>query len=87
MTEHKTLRQVLPVFTLTEVCGKDDQGAVKRVLPRKDVLTSEYYYRNIQLSRSEQFNINQMEMVLNPDGSPWAEACLYILSSNYSTNH
>lgn len=78
MTELKVTRQVLPVYKLTEICSKDDEGAVKRVIPAKSASRTEYYYRTVKLSETDLFSINQMEMVLDPDGSPWPEACLYI---------
>lgn len=80
MTEPKVTRQVLPVYTLTEICSKNDEGAVKRIISAKSASHTEYYYRTVKLSESDLFGINQMEMVLDPDGSPWAEACLYIFS-------
>ncbi|UTV97927.1 hypothetical protein KDW99_11520 [Marinomonas rhizomae] len=80
MREQKITRQVIPVYTLTEICNRDDQNAVKRLIPIKSASNTEYYFRTLKLSKTESFSVNQMEMVLDPDGSPWAEACLYILS-------
>ncbi len=80
MSELKVSRQVLPVFTLTEICSVEDEDAVKRVIPVKSTSRTEYYYRTVKLSKKDLFRVNQMEMVIDPDGTPWTEACLYILS-------
>ncbi|WP_444997900.1 hypothetical protein [Aliikangiella sp. IMCC44359] len=80
MFKRKVVREVLPVFSLTEVCSEDDEGAIKRIIPGEKSQRSKYYYRKVILDESEQFNVNQMEMILDPDGSPWIEACLYLLS-------
>lgn len=84
---NKAKRVVLPVFSLTETCELESAGSLKRRLPNNK---SGYYYRPVSAECNVPFNVNNMEMVLNPDGSPWPDACLYLLSrmeDNYDSRH
>jgi len=71
-----SLNVTLPVFTLTQTCSEETLGATKREIPEKDVI---YYYRSVNDDYGVCCSFNGAEMVLCRDGSPWVDACLYLL--------
>lgn len=71
----------LPVFVRSEICEKDEDYAVSRVIKQglaRNPIT--YYHKPFTDSHTGlHCNYNLFPIVLNDDGSPWALACLYIL--------
>jgi hypothetical protein len=77
----------LPVFTLTEICSKEDCNAVNSMDSGSKL---EYYSKPIVNHYGENMSFNSVELVLCGDGSPWVDACLYLLekiTDNYSERH
>ncbi|MEW8646711.1 MAG: hypothetical protein AB2563_11485 [Candidatus Thiodiazotropha endolucinida] len=77
---------LLPVFTLTTTCKESDPGVIKITIPGSSNRPQHTYhsrpvrrptYRTEEL---DTYSYNRIPIVLNGDGSPWAEASLYILS-------
>ncbi|MEW8052018.1 MAG: hypothetical protein AB2784_08295 [Candidatus Thiodiazotropha endolucinida] len=86
---------LLPVFTLTTTCKKSDPGAILITIPGSSN-RPQYTYHSRPVIRPtyrtnelDTYSYNRIPIVLNGDGSPWAEANLYILSrleSNITPN-
>lgn len=83
LTVHKG---ILPTFTLTEVCQKDELGFVARKIPATSIVAPcVYYYRHIHRhvvsgKGRDSYSYNLMPVVLNKNGVPWEAATIYILS-------
>lgn len=78
-TTSKPYRVVLPVFTLTSTCEPEEPGALRRELNPDSEAPYVYYYKAVD-SKEQRYSYNLFPVVLSGDGSPWAEANLYILS-------
>jgi len=84
---------ILPVFELTEICNETDLNAQYREIISGNPSTG-YYYRPVEdnfpsTKYRERYRWNQFPVVLNADGSPWEEACLFLLDlieSNHNPN-
>jgi integrase len=74
MKEKSAVKLTLPVFTLTETCSKDDNGALYR-----GVVRAEYYYKPVNTEYGLPMSFNGVDMVICRDGSPWIDACLFLL--------
>lgn len=77
--EAKARRLALPSFTLTQTCGVNDPGAIKRIIPTSNGEVT-YYYRQISVPVVGSYSYNNFQIVVDHRGAPWREACLYILS-------
>jgi len=77
MEFNRARRLTLPVLSLTEMCDQGDAGAIPRDIPLFD---ERYYYKPLLHDNDEPLNFNQIDMVLSRDGSPWVDACLFMLA-------
>ncbi len=68
-------RVILPTFLLTEVCDKHDDGAISQTIPTTSSTNVTTYY-----TKTVGDGYNRLPVVLQGNGAPWQEACLYILS-------
>ncbi len=79
----KSLRVTLPVFSLTKTCDPSENGAIKRVIPfGKSCKNNSIYYFKITQNDDDDnnFQVNNLDVVTNSDGSLWIEASLFLLS-------
>lgn len=77
---------IIPAFILTEVCCEHDSGAllrqVKTTAPASDY---SYHFRPVIRGcefedKEDGYKYNLLPIIINGDGIPWKEACLYIFS-------
>jgi len=74
-------RIALPVFTLTETCKKNSPRAARReVQAGNQCPVQEYFYRPVAARGENLGSYNNLQIVVDGNGAPWREACLYILS-------
>lgn len=71
-------RVSIPAFTLTNTCESNEDGATARRI-ESNIGSAHYYYRSTHKGHAQTVNINQMQLVVRKDGSPWAIACTYLL--------
>jgi integrase len=74
MKEKSAVKVTLPVFTLTETCSKGCNNAICR-----NVFETEYYYKPVNTEYGLPMSFNGVDMVICRDGSPWVDACLFLL--------
>jgi integrase len=80
MSKEALARRVgLPTFTLTKTCESSDPNSIRRVISTEsDAVT--YYCKAITVPTIGPFNCNNLPIVVDANGAPWREACLFILS-------
>jgi integrase len=82
-TEESAKKLLLPTFTLTKTCNEDLPGAIERKLPFNQAENKKYYFY-FDSSNSSQYNL--FPIVVAANGSPWAEANIYLLERIASTH-
>ena len=80
MSKEALARRVgLPTFTLTKTCESSDPNSIRRVISTEsDAVT--YYCKAITVPTIGPFNCNNLPIVVDANGAPWRESCLFILS-------
>lgn len=79
---------ILPVCTVTEVCGEDDPRAIKQIIPEAHGVDTKtpYFVRPVLApDESRGFNYNLLPVVIDRNGIPWDIANIYILSRLQAT--
>lgn len=89
-TSEKARKSVLPVFTVTETCSEQDEGA-ELVTSAKEP----YFVRSVRVAvdaerrdgkpKWSHHRFNLFPLVLDSSGAPWPEANLFILSNLENT--
>jgi integrase len=80
MTKETLARRVgLPTFTLTKTCESSDPNSIPRVISTTSSAVT-YYCKPITVPTVGPLNCNNLQIVVDANGAPWREACLYILS-------
>lgn len=80
MTKETLARRVgLPTFTLTKTCESSDPNSIPQVISTTSSAVT-YYCKPITVPTVGPLNCNNLQIVVDANGAPWREACLYILS-------
>ena len=80
MTKETLARRVgLPTFTLTKTCESSDPNSIPRVISTTSSAVT-YYCKPITVPTVGPLNCNNLQIVVDANGAPWREACLYLLS-------
>lgn len=77
----KKYKTQLPIFIRTEMCDSEEKNATKISLTESGKKNFSYFCRPFILDEDNerQSEFNLFPIALNPDGSPWILANIYIL--------